>query len=188
MDNGEQAGRNALIAILGFIVLGILAVLVFGYGASAHSSAIGTGSVVAGAALLSGILIGFLFGIPRTLQGESGGQNDGKGGEKADAPGTWYRANTNLEQVSDWLTKIIIGVGLVEMKGIGSKLVQVSQYTAAGFGGSVAAEGFAMFLIIYFGVAGVLAGYLWTRLYMVKALRFADMQVVADVKEKLDLM
>ena len=53
--------------------------------------------------------MGFLFGVPwatqqitREREGTIRGQHS-------------YLPNTNLEQISDWLTKIIVGVGLVEI-------------------------------------------------------------------------
>ncbi len=56
----------------------------------------------------AGFLVGFLFGIPRVLQGE-----DVLPGQQ---PEYRQRVNTNLEQISDWLTKIIVGLGLVELR------------------------------------------------------------------------
>lgn len=51
------------------------------------------------------ILVGFLFGIPKIYQNTSG--YDGK-------IKTGFLVNTNLEQISDWFTKIIVGIGLVQ--------------------------------------------------------------------------
>jgi glucosamine-6-phosphate deaminase len=47
-----------------------------------------------------------LFGIPRSLAGPEGAEDKAAAGA--------YRPNTNLEQISDWLTKILVGVGLVQ--------------------------------------------------------------------------
>lgn len=65
------------------------------------------GLLLALASVMVGVLVGFLFGIPRALQ------NAGTGG--AEAGWGRYSTNTNLEQISDWLTKILVGVGLVEL-------------------------------------------------------------------------
>jgi hypothetical protein len=76
-------------------------------------------SLFAAASTLSGWLLGLLFGIPRTLAranlpppatGASGG---GAGASSAAAPSS--RVNTNLEDISDWLTKTIVGVGLTQL-------------------------------------------------------------------------
>ena len=75
-----------------------------------YAAAEGSWSIFALATLIGacafalGALLGFLFGIPQYFAG-------------ADTPSersrATYQPNTNLTQVSDWLTKIIIGVGLV---------------------------------------------------------------------------
>src|SRR5262245_8259356 len=55
--------------------------------------ALGAGALLAGAAALVGALLGFLFGIPRTLQADPSHPEEGRS-----------TVNTNLEQISDWLT------------------------------------------------------------------------------------
>lgn len=89
------------------------------------------GLLIAGASLAAGLLIGFLFGIPRTLQKESQPSD----AVKAEGPETGtYGVNTNLEQISDWLTKIIVGVGLVQLTVIPGKLRGLADYLATAFG------------------------------------------------------
>ncbi|MBW8807540.1 MAG: hypothetical protein JF591_01650 [Lysobacter sp.] len=59
------------------------------------------------AALLAGATLGFLFGIPRALTVAMPGTDGHAGGGN----GGGFTHNTNLEQISDWLTKI--GAGFV---------------------------------------------------------------------------
>ena len=66
--------------------------------------AFATALFIGSSSFLIGGLVGFLFGIPRAVQGST-----------APTGAAQYQANTNLEQVSDWLTKIIVGVSLVEI-------------------------------------------------------------------------
>ena len=86
--------------------------------------------------MAGGGFVGFLFGIPRVLQdGQSGSAGPHPGvrpeaptnlrlpsGASASSPsaGSGFRinVNTNLEQISDWLTKIIVGLGLVELRNM----------------------------------------------------------------------
>jgi hypothetical protein len=80
--------------------------------------------------------------------------------------------NTNLEQISDWLTKIIVGVSLVNSEKIGTALVTASKEMARSFGGEPASS-LALAMLTYFGVIGLLGGYLLTRLYLQRAFEAA---------------
>ncbi len=80
--------------------------------------------------------------------------------------------NTNLEEISDWLTKIIVGVSLVELNKAQMKLQQIAGFIAESFGGPGQVS-FAYGLMVYFSVAGFLGSYLLTRLYLQKAFRDA---------------
>jgi hypothetical protein len=82
--------------------LGLLVVLVY---AVTHQSAkaFGVASAIGVAALAFGGLMGFLFGIPRTLTSEAAPGATAQPNSGAAS----VHSNTNLEQISDWLTKII---------------------------------------------------------------------------------
>jgi hypothetical protein len=102
-----------MVALLIAILLGLIGVLW-------ATAAKGLGILVAGTFLLLGAIIGLLFGIPRALQQEKViGDSAGSGTSSAGSgTASGYRPNTNLEQISDWLTKILVGVGLTQ-KGMG---------------------------------------------------------------------
>jgi hypothetical protein len=72
-----------------------------------------------------------------------------------------FEVNTNLEQISDWLTKILVGVGLVELGQIAAKGAELVAFVAPSLDGNKSA---ALGLLIFFSVAGFLLGYLATRL------------------------
>lgn len=83
------------------------------------------------------------------------------------------RANTNLERVSDWLTKAIIGVGLVELKKIPDFIGQGATYVA-GTQPQPRAESTAAALIVLFSAVGFIGGYVNTRLFFSVAFSRAD--------------
>jgi len=146
-------------------------------------SRISVGLITAGAALLVGGVLGFLFGIPRTLQQDkepaktdSAGKNESVG----------YRPNTNLEQISDWLTKILVGVGLTQLHSLKELIGNLGKEVGKGFGGGDTDASFAAAIIVYWLVCGFLLGYLWTRLYLAGALRKADVVSLAERVEQLD--
>jgi hypothetical protein len=176
-------------------LIGCLFVLIYGLcyrhnGVADFFSVVSVGLMTAGAALLSGGLLGFLFGVPHTQgeKGQAGQETAGKSGESqgdagARSPSTAYRPNTSLEEISDWLTKILVGVGLVQIKAIPGKLVELARYIANGLGGGVQAEAFALTVLIYFSVCGFVFGFLWARLYLVRWFREAD--AVQNLEEKI---
>lgn len=139
--------------------------------------------MIAGAATAMGALLGFLFGVPRTLQQDrpapSGGDNGAAAGPVLD-----YRFNTNLEQISDWLTKILVGVGLTQLTEVGPALQRVAGVAAEGIdepsASAIAAAG-----IVFFLIGGFLLGYLWTRLVYPRLLVAADTSVARELSGAL---
>jgi hypothetical protein len=175
------------------------AALIFIYGAGLaregggnFANSLSVGLMAAGAAMVSGGLLGFLFGVPHTREGEPNQiERDGRGKsvEQADKPGpsdpsTSYRPNTSLEQISDWLTKMLVGVGLIEIKVIPGKLKGVAAYIANGLGDNDQARAFALTLLIFFSVCGFVFGFLWARLYLKRWFTEADQ--VRMLGEKID--
>jgi hypothetical protein len=122
---------------------------------AARWSAFGLALAVAAAATVVGGIVGFLFGIPLTNQ--KNGQNSG------DSTNGSLKANTGLEQVSDWLTKIIVGVGLVQLGHALPALGRLARSLNAPLGGIASSSAFGLALALYFAVLGFLFGYLWSR-------------------------
>jgi len=128
-------------------------------------------------------LIGFLFGIPRVLQGE-----DNRQAKYA------QRVNTNLEQISDWLTKIIVGLGLVQLQTVPEHLAKAATWMAQSFAPSAAstatvpsdAISFAGAFIIFFSVLGFFSGYLSTRLFLALAFFRADLEPDRTILERVN--
>jgi hypothetical protein len=171
-DNSTESIR-AFYALLILMIIGLLAILIYALQAASakqFTSFMSAGIVIAGAALFVGGLLGFLFGIPRTL--EQSVPVKPAGTPEADAAANDstgqanFQANTNLEQISDWLTKILVGVGLTQLTIIPGKLQGLAAYAANGLGATDASRTFALCLILLFLVCGFVFAYLWTRLYL----------------------
>lgn len=127
-------------------------------------------------ASVAGFFVGFLFGIPKVLQGNAPDVQ----GEKARP--YEQRVNTNLEQISDWLTKILVGVGLVQLNQAPAFLWKVSTrlsqaYSTTGGPNPTAVPAICS-AIVYFSVLGTLSGYLITRLYFAAVFAQADQRQV----------
>jgi len=149
-------------------------------------SIFGVALLIASASLLAGWLLGFLFGIPRSLQqddpgndvivAESNSMGENKGG---------YRANTNLEQISDWLTKILVGVGLTQITSLPEAISNYAEFTSLGLGDFPNNKIFAVAILVYFLISGFLLGYIWTRLFFAPALRQADIAALGGELKKV---
>lgn len=136
---------------------------------------------VCGAALAVGVLAGFLFGLPRSLTSaevregsrlaspsEGNIENSGLNlpGQPADAiqsaskvPG--YGNNSNLERISDWLTTIIVGLGLVHLQKIVPAIELFGDRAGAFF--VIGGKMFAISAGLYFLITGFLLSYVNTR-------------------------
>ena len=132
---------------------------------------------IAGGIFTLGSSMGFLFGIPRSASSTDATKPEF---------GKHYIGNDNLLQVSDWLTKIIIGVGLTQLYEIPSVLKRLTHYIVDNT--KIANEALLLFVIIYFACIGFLFGYLWTRLYFIKMLSDSDNDVDNDTaKTKVEV-
>lgn len=135
--------------------------------------------MVALASLSVGGFFGFLFGMPRAVVASQTKEEPDKKAEQASGQVSSLnqaktRPNTNLEEISDWLTKILVGAGLTQLNKIQTKLAELSGYVASGMGGSGADKSLVAVEIVFFGVCGFLGAFLWVRLYMGKAIQRAD--------------
>lgn len=168
---------------LGFgIFVGILLLLIYSkYSQPSRGHILAVCLLSAGAALAMGLLVGFVFGVPKVAQTSTPlpktttpPESDKVGDDKKpqttddDAKPQGYSANTNLEQISDWLTKIIVGVGLVQLTTLPGKLQHLATYFATAFGDQIVPSSVVMAVLGYFGIFGFLLGYLWARIYLMK--------------------
>lgn len=135
-------------------VFGIFIILIYALQlpSGVRWGAFGVGIVIGTSAFLIGGLVGFLFGIPRTVASSSRA-----------AGAMQYRGNTNLEQVSDWLTKIIVGISLVEIGRIVPALAKLGDILKVPLGGQPSSAAFGLGVIIASALTGFFFFYLWTR-------------------------
>ena len=184
----SQKALLVLAAVMGF---GFLCAVTYAARSKAEQGFLAVASVsvlLAGASAFVGGMLGFLFGIPRTLQQEgSTAPADASvaAASGATAPRIDYRVNTNLEQISDWLTKILVGVGLTQIAAIREGVRSLTAFVAQGLGPQAQSQVFAFALLSYFAVLGFLFGYLWTRLIFTRALRTADQAAIGVLVEEV---
>ena len=90
--------------------------------------------------------------------------------------------NTNLDDVSDWLTKIVVGVGLVELRKIPGLLLRLAGMIAGELGSNQVP--FIIAVIVYFTIVGFMSGYLTTRMFVQRAFRIADLYASGALDER----
>ncbi len=165
-----------------FIFSGAIAIILVAVTVSkaAILSVIGLSFFVALASLFSGGFLGFIFGIPKVLQGT------GLEGPSTDSK---VVGNTNLEQISDWLTKIIVGVSLTQLPTIELKFSGLCKNVANGFNKSIDDVSFAYSystcLIIFFTICGFILSYVWARIYLLEQLSRLGKLISADLSRKI---
>jgi tetratricopeptide (TPR) repeat protein len=120
-------------------------------------------------ALAVGGFLGLLFGIPRILKAQSADSNakpsptnpnpQAPAGKSLASSARTFTAetNNNLIEVSDWLTKIIVGVGLVQLGNAPGHLRRIATPLATCLGDNCGLA-IAAGVIVFFSVAGFLAG------------------------------
>jgi hypothetical protein len=167
--------RNTSIFLGGLAIVGVAALMAW----AGRTQAFAFGLLVMGGAGLVGGILGLLFGIPKsvsdpasvppaTVRSSDAAFSSGIDAEQRSR----YTVNTNLEQISDWLTKIIVGVGLTQIATIRDHLEKLAGYFGKGFvtgtppTASVAEPVVAAAIILYGATGGFLAGYLFTRIFL----------------------
>lgn len=121
-----------------------------------------------------GGLLGFLFGVPRAPQSDA--LKNGRSQEGAPTgPGVQLAVNTNLEQISDWLTKLLVGLGLVELREIPVLLRRMTSLIAPVICvDGQPAEVLSLAIILSSSIFGFSFAYMATRLYLARAFKQAD--------------
>ena len=194
-SSAEASGRSSWlektdIRVMWFFgVFVILALIVTACGAGGQGRM--TAVLWAMASLAVGMAVGFLFGIPRILQrGETVESSRKQHGEATySVPSYRQQVNTNLTEISDWLTKIIVGLGLISLKELPGFILGKAKVLSASLQGTPPATDFVAFavaVIVGFTVLGFLFGYLSTRLYLAGAFARADLDSTAQIRQRAD--
>jgi len=113
------------------------------------------------AALVTGYMAGFLFGVPRAVSSGALRQTSNE-----------YTPSSNLAEVSDWLTKLLLGAGLVQLTRLGAPIARLIDSVAAGLHSTAASASGAKVaagsILFGYAIMGVLVGYVVTTLWYQK--------------------
>lgn len=180
--DGSDESRKFLLEMKLLAGIGLIFIYLYSlryWGSGQLLRILGVGTLVAGAALLSGFLLGFIFAIPRADKrgrATAAEPEDASQPDSGAQPGPVLR-NGNLVEISDWLTKIILGVGLVEVHSIANRLGKLSYDLAPGLqptpcvSDAACVESLAsgqaagLAILIFYFILGFLLGYVWTVIF-----------------------
>jgi hypothetical protein len=135
---------------------------------------LGTLVAVGFAAFAVGGFLGFLFGIPKSNR-ERNQPNARTTNQSPDENA--YLNNTNLEEMSDWLTKIIVGAGLVGLKDLADYFNSAMGHMATKLQGAPFAALIVGADAVGFAILGFFTLYLLTRLFLAGAFTRAEAQL-----------
>jgi len=157
---------SILLPILGVVGIGLYA----GWG---HQ--FGVGILTAASATAVGLLFGLLFGVPRFVSSGqlrlTAKQTSQQGASPATSSestptGATVAPSSNLAEISDWLTKLLLGAGLVSLTRLGTPLAHLVDSVGAGLSPNGVATGSSKVVgaAIMFGFTalGFLYGYMLT--------------------------
>lgn len=172
----QRFDRNYKIAAICAVCGAFALTLLYGMSVaqSSHRLAAVTAAFLAAAASFSGGgFIGFLFGIPKTLQTTSG-----EGAAPQARLHRSWQVNTNLEQISDWLTKIIVGLGLTQLTQLPSQVESTGDYIAAAISPTSSGVAGSLILIV-FSILGFVVAYLMAKFDLGRAIDLQDNVITA---------
>ncbi len=153
LPEGEGLRFWEILSISGF-AFGLICILIFSFAASNVALVFGVLALLGSAAWLSGGVLGFLFGVPRLRATST---------QSAPNSTSAFVPNTNLEQISDWLTKIIVGATLVQLRPLAETLNSAALAIGSELGISGGAPASGAVMVLYFA-GGFMWGYLWCSL------------------------
>jgi hypothetical protein len=151
---------------------------------------LGVGWLAACAAYGMGGLAGLVVGIPKfissgalrhdietgqVLRGPAGATSAGSGAAGAQDQVSRFAPSSNLAEISDWLTKLLLGAGLVELTRLGHPLGQLIDSVAGGLGSATSsadpARVVAATILFTYLALGFLDAYVVTTLWYGKHLQ-----------------
>ena len=153
---GEETARHVTIALI--VALALVVLYALQPDGRPFWSVLAGGLLLAVGSFVAGGLVGFVFGLPRLVRGNGSSQ----AGQAAGIQG--YAANTALEDISDWLTKIVVGVTLTQLGSIPSLVQGLVAFVQPMLGTADGAGPVALLLMVTYSFGGFWVAYVWVRL------------------------
>ncbi|WP_141579790.1 hypothetical protein [Actinomadura sp. WMMA1423] len=179
--------RHVALALWTMPVLAALLSVPLALGVDGTTGAkIGVGAVailVFAASFMSGGAFGFLFGLPRARLVDQMTRDGTR-------PSGHFLANANLARISDWVTTIIVGLTLVNLRSLVGSLGRLGANLKVPLGNAPYSAAAGIALVLVGTPAGFLLAFLWTTIRMRALLEELDeegqegKEVVPDLKSE----
>lgn len=186
-DNERTQVAFAIVVVFWISLVGAFAAFCFGY--TARTGSLGprfSGGAIATLACIGafavGGMLGLLFGSPTM-----GTSPPATTGQDARAPSNFgVRPNTSLERVADWLTTMIVGLGLVNLRPILNEATAMSVWLTQAITGTTTWNGTpGAAIALGFSFAGFALVYLWSMRFLPSELR-ASYETLVERVEKAE--
>src|SRR5688572_23054920 len=116
-ESRQRDQRAAFLGLVGLIGAATTAICLILSQVGGVASAIGLGGLILFASVAAGAALGFLFSVPRVLAtGED--QPSAVDSKRTVGQNRLLSTNTNMERISEWLTTMIVGVGLSQITSV----------------------------------------------------------------------
>jgi hypothetical protein len=186
----EGANRRRLPLKALTTAVGSATLLLLAYAYAIHSILVGVLLLMAaGLGLLIGSVVGFLFAIPgnqpMAIDGSEGSAQhtsitDGQSRVQA----VHYAPSTKLNEIADWLVKMLVGAGLVGARQIGQTVAQLGELLAGSIAPPQPSVSLATQLSVYiYTILGFGSVFLWTRISYSAIQTLADQNIQGELEE-----
>lgn len=154
-----QTEPSILIYFLLSLIVGLIGIIGFPLSNNGNgSSLVFIGILLGMASLVCGFFTGTLFGMPKRNETDSSD----------------YTLNNSLVEISEWLTKIIVGLGLVNLGEIPGYLISVGEFVKKNSKDQSYVDFYAICILVYFSILGLYVGYNYMRLVLSPKYKIVD--------------
>ena len=163
-NTGKDAETSVLLTLYTGLFLGMVPVIGFPVtNPEMGGNILFIGLTLGIASFTSFFFVGILFGMPK------------RNNKKENS----YSLNNGLSEISDWLTKIIVGLALVNLKEIPGYIISFAEYIriASKFDGQLL-NIYTIGILFYFGFLGLFIGYNYMRLVRVNKYKYTDDNII----------
>ncbi|MBM2616436.1 hypothetical protein JIG36_12795 [Actinoplanes sp. LDG1-06] len=191
----RKAGSKIQAVVLAsviFLALGIIAVgALAGFASESEETRKGlfvtaTVLILYAAAMAVGAFLGFLYGMPRSRLADLTAGTEASPEQSKATLSAKYLTNSNFIKVSDWVTTIIVGLGIANLNEIVPAARRLGSALTEPMGGSQFGAAIGLSVVLVGLISGFVLCYLWTTIRVRELLEEAEaaLTTVPDMNGK----